>query len=76
MLAENPGALQADGGAAGIVIGAGRVSLGVVGVAIAGIVVPGHQINAPSVCRIGALQDSVNIGNGCGLRNARGRRVE
>ena len=31
---------------------------------------PAHKINASGICRIGAAQNSVNIGNRCGFGNA------
>ena len=68
-LAEDAGAFQADGGAAGIVVGAGSDAAGVEGVAVARIVVAGDQHDAFGIFRIGALQDRINIGDYGGLRN-------
>ena len=76
MLAEHPRALQTDGGSTGIVIGSRRLSSGVGGIAVAGIVMPGHHIHSAGICRIGAAQDSVNIRDRGGLRNSRPGRLQ
>ena len=68
-LAENAGALEADGGAAGVVIGSGRDAAYVEGVAVARIVMPGHQHDAAGAFGIGAFQDRINIGDYGGLGN-------
>ena len=68
-LAEDAGALQADRGAAGVVVGAGSDAGRVQGVAVARIVVAGDQHDAFGILRIGALQDRINIGDDRGLRN-------
>ena len=68
-LAEDAGAFQADGGAAGVVVGAGSDAACVEGIAVARIVVAGDQHDAFGTLRIGALQDRINIGDDRGLRN-------
>ena len=62
-LAQDAGALQADGGAAGIVIGARGVALDVEGVAVARVVVAGDDDDVSGAFRVAALQDGVHIGN-------------
>src|SRR5580693_3940487 len=71
MLAQDTRTLQADGGPAGIIIGAGSRTGCIVGIAVARIVVSGHKINAAGICRIGTAQDSVNVSDGYGFWNAR-----
>ena len=61
--AENAGTLQADGSAAGIVVSSGRPTRCVERIAVARIVVPGHQHNALGTLRISPLQHRINIGD-------------
>ncbi len=68
-LAEDAGAFQADGGAAGVVVGAGSDTVGVQGIAVTRIVVAGDQHDAFGTLRIGALEDRINIGDDRGLRD-------
>ena len=68
-LAQNAGALQAHGGAAAVIVGAGSDAARVKSVAVARIVVAGDQHDAFRTFRIGALQDRINIGDYGGLRN-------
>ena len=68
-LAQHSRAFQADGRSAAIVVGSRCVAAPIERVAVARIVVPGHQHHALRIRRIGALQDRINIGDfGC-LRN-------
>ncbi len=68
-LAQDVCAFQADGGPATIVVRAGSVAFRIEGIAIARIVVSGHQHDAFCVLRIGALEDRINIGDFSGLWN-------
>ena len=72
--AQDAGALQADGSAAAIVVGAGGVAIHVESVAVARIIMAGYEHNPLGILRLCSLEDSVNIGNFGGLRNAIGRR--
>ncbi len=63
MLAEHASAFHADGGAAGVVVGAGSEPLGIVDVAVARVVVTGHDVHAARIGGIGPLQHRVNIGD-------------
>src|SRR5262249_53356304 len=72
---ENAGTLEAHGGSAGVVIGARRIPLFVEGVAVARVVMPGHEGDVFRPPRIGAPYDRVNIGDLGRLRNAVSRRL-
>ena len=71
-LAEDARALQADCGSAAIVVRAGSVANYIARVAIAGVIVSGHQHDAFRVGCIRALQHRVNIGDFRCRRNALG----
>ena len=73
MLAEHTSTLQADGGAAAVIVGAGRGIGRVVGIAVARVVVSGDEHDAAGIGRIGAAQHSINIGDCRGLGYARRR---
>ena len=68
---EDAGALQADRGAAGVVVGAGRFAVGVLVGAVTGIVVAGDEDHARGLRGIAAAQDGVNVVQGRGLGHAR-----
>ena len=59
---EDAGALDGDGYAAGVVVGAGCGIVCVEVVGVAGVVVAGDEDLAVGLCGIGAMQDSVDIG--------------
>ena len=73
MLAEHAGALQANRRAAGVVIRARSKSLGIVDVAVARIVMATHHEDAAGICRIGAAQHCIDVGDFRGFRNSRPR---
>ncbi len=68
-LAENSGALETNGYAAGVIIGAGRVVFGIEVVAVARVVMPGDQYHARCRSRFRALQDGVDIADDGGPRH-------
>ena len=76
MLAEHSRALQTDGSAAGIVIGAGRGVGRIVGIAVAGVEMTTDDIDAPGIRGIGTAQNGINVGDVRGLQDSRGRRLD
>jgi hypothetical protein len=62
-------------GAAGVVVGAGSGFSGVVAVAVAGVVVPGDEEDAPGLLGIGAALDGVDVDDLSRLRDAIGDRL-
>ena len=73
-LAQNPRAFQADGGSAAVIVRARSVAFRIERIAVARIIVPGHQHDALRVLRIRAFEHRINIGDFGGLGNAvRGR---
>ena len=71
--AEDAGALQRDGYAAGIVVGTGCGIMGVEGICIARVIVAGDEDAAFRLCRIRATQECVDIGDLRWLQDAGGR---
>ncbi len=67
--AEHARASQADGHAAGVVIGARRRVPGVLVGGVARVVVPGDQIHALALCRVLSPQDRVYVSKKCRLGN-------
>ena len=67
-LAQHPRAFQAHGGAAAIVIGAGRIATAIKRAAVSRIVMSGHQHNAAWIAC--PLENRVNIGDHGRLWNA------
>src|SRR5262249_13113282 len=72
---ENARAFEADGGAAGVIVGAGGVVFYVEVVAVAGVIVSGNEHDAFGALGIGAAQDGVDIADGSGLLDAFGGRL-
>ena len=70
-LAEDAGALQADGGAAAIVVGAGRGAVDIESVRVARVVVARDQDNPLRGFRIGSFQHRIDIGQYGGIGDAR-----
>ena len=73
-LAQNPRAFEANGRPAAVVVRPRSIPLPVEHVAVARIVVPGHEHDAFRIFRIGTLQDRINIGDFGGLWNPVGGR--
>src|SRR5205823_2068111 len=73
---EHTRTFQRDGGAAGVIVGAGSWIGGIEIVAVAGIVVAGHQNYALGLLRISAAQNGVDVGYLGRLGNAFGRRLD
>ena len=71
-LAQHPRAFQADRGSAAVVIRSRRVAVHIERVAVARIVVPGHQHDALRVRGVRTLQNRINIGDFRCLRNPLG----
>src|SRR4029077_3598411 len=63
VFAEHTRALKGDGGAAAVIIGAGRRIGGVLVAGVARIVVSGHQVDTFGLGRIRAFQDGIDILN-------------
>ncbi len=61
-LAQHARALEADGRAAGVVVGAGRIAFRVERVAVSRIVVARDQNNPLGILRIATFQHRINIG--------------
>ena len=74
--AEYARALQGNGRAAAVVIGAGSRFCGIQIVAVAGVIVAGHQHNAVIALRIRAPQNGVDIRNLGGLGDSLALRLD
>ncbi len=70
---EDAGGLDGDGGAAGVIVGAGCGVVGVVVGGVAGVVVAGDEDDATGLRGIGAAKDGVDVGELGGFGDARGR---
>ncbi len=72
-LAEDPGGLEGDGGAAGVVVGTGGGVVGVEVIGVAGVVVTGDENHAVGLDWVCAAENGVDVGEFCWLGDAGGR---
>ena len=69
-LAEDAGGFDGDGGAAGVVVSAGRGIVGVEVVGVTGVIVAGDENDAIGLGGVGAAEDGVDVGELGGFGDA------